>query len=117
MNHPERLLAEIPALVGELPSRMSELPAFVSDVPARVKQATRPRRRAFGPKRIVMLVLHHRNRSACDYRPSVPGWATSRPTTTATSRCGPTCSAVGHAYLTSAPLVTSAQPLLDHVGT
>jgi len=57
MNHPERLLAEIPALVGELPSRMSELPAFVSDVPARVKQATRPRRRAFGPKRIVMLVV------------------------------------------------------------
>jgi hypothetical protein len=71
MNHPQRLLAEIPALmgelpsrVGELPSRMSELPAFVSelparvsDVPVRVKKATRPRRRAVGPKRIVMLVV------------------------------------------------------------
>jgi hypothetical protein len=63
MNHPERLLAEIPALVGDLPSRMhdlpgrvGELPALVSEVPDRIRKATRPRRRPSGMKRVVMLV-------------------------------------------------------------
>jgi hypothetical protein len=64
MNHPERLLAEIPALVGDIPSRVgelhdrvSELPSLLSDVPARVRKATHPRRRTFGAGRVVTLVV------------------------------------------------------------
>ena len=35
--------------------------------------------------------------------------------TAATTRCAPSCSASGHAYLSSTPLVVSAQPFLDQV--